>query len=303
MRQEISAPLHATVAAIDPDATERRRRGRLAGIALGTIHLAALAAFVPRFFSWPAVAVCWVLVYVTGGIGICLGYHRLLTHRSLRVPKLLERAIVTCGALALQGGPITWIATHRAHHLYSDTDRDPHNARRGFFWSHVGWLFCYNPARLTRAQELRAARDIASDPYYRFLESYAILVQLALAAVLFACGGISWVIWGIFVRLVVTYHVTWLVNSSSHMTGYRRYRTDDLSTNCWWVALLASGEGWHNNHHAFPFSARHGLRWYEFDATWVAIRVLALAGLATNVRTPSAAMLHRFAAQREIRKR
>jgi fatty-acid desaturase len=303
MRQEILQPPHATIEATDLDAVaERQRRGRLAGIALGTIHLVALAALSPFFFSWSAVAVSLVLVYVTGGIGICLGYHRLLTHRSLRVPQLLEHIIVTCGALALQGGPITWVATHRTHHLYSDTERDPHNARRGFFWSHVGWLFRYNPARLTRAQEWRSARDIASDPYYRFLEWASPLLQVALAGVLFAFGGLSWVVWGVFARLVLTYHVTWLVNSAAHLTGYRRYATADLSTNCWWVALLASGEGWHNNHHTFPFSARHGLRWYEFDATWVAIQLLAVARLAKDVRTPSPAMLSRFASQRDAAK-
>jgi fatty-acid desaturase len=283
----------------DVYAAQRRRRARIAGTALGTIHLMALAAFFPRFFSWPAVAVGFVLFYLTGGIGICLGYHRLLTHRSLRVPRLLEYAIITCGALALQGGPISWVATHRAHHLYSDTARDPHDARRGFFWSHMGWLFLYNSARLTRDQEWHAARDIAADPYYRFLERAALPIQIALAAILFALGGLSWVVWGIFARLVVTYHVTWLVNSAAHMSGYRRFATDDLSTNCWWVALLASGEGWHNNHHAFPFSARHGLRWYEFDVTWLVIRLLSLAGLATNVRTPSPAMLQRFAIRPE----
>jgi stearoyl-CoA desaturase (delta-9 desaturase) len=273
----------------------KSRRSVHTAIALAVIHLGACAAVLPAFFSWSGVLAGFGLYYLTGGLGICLAYHRLLTHRSIALPRPLEYAVATLGVLAMQGGPIAWVATHRAHHAFSDTERDPHNSRRGFRWCHMEWLYRRNPARLTREQEGRFAADLATDPYYRFLETTAAGWQVALALVLFFIGGWSWVVWGIFLRLVVTYHATWLVNSASHMTGYRTFRTPgrDRSTNNWWVALLAWGEGWHNNHHAFPFSARHGLRWFEFDVTWWTINALAFLRLAADVRLPSAEMLHR----------
>ena len=263
------------------------------GIALALFHVGAIVAFFPAFFSWSGVAVCMVLYFVTGCIGVTLGFHRLLTHRSLRVPRLLECFIAICGTLALQGGPIEWISTHRAHHKYSDTPLDPHDANKGFWWSHLLWLVVANPARLTDEEELRFAHDFAADPFYRFLEKAMIPMQILLAVALFALGGWSWVFWGIFVRLVLVYHITWLVNSASHETGYQSFDAKDLSTNNWWVAFLAWGEGWHNNHHAFPFSARHGLKWYEFDFTWLTISLLSSLGLATDIKVPTEAMLDR----------
>jgi stearoyl-CoA desaturase (delta-9 desaturase) len=197
------------------------------------------------------------------------------------------------GAIALQGGPIDWVATHRAHHAYSDTDRDPHSARKGFWWAHVLWLFAPNPARLTKAEEKRFAPDLAADPFYRVLDRIPLLLQIALGVGLYFLGGWPFVVWGIFVRLVVTYNVTWFVNSAAHTFGYRTYDASDLSTNSWWVALLAWGEGWHNNHHAFPFSARHGLDRRQFDMTWLTIRQLELLGLAKDVKIPTDAMLTR----------
>lgn len=265
--------------------------------ALGIIHVGACAAFIPAFFTWQAVTAAVVLTYLTGGIGICLGYHRLLTHRSMRLPRGLEYVVTTIGTLAMQNGPITWVATHRAHHAYSDTDRDPHNSGRGFLWSHVEWMYRRNPARLSRAEERHFAPDLFADPYYRFLDATAPLWQFALAGVLFVCGGWSWVVWGIFVRLVLTYHSTWLVNSAAHLSGYRTFRSfgKDHATNNWFVALLSWGEGWHNNHHAFPFSARHGMRWFEVDVTWWTIRALELLGVAEDVKLPEPAVLRRRA--------
>ena len=263
------------------------------GIGLALIHIGALAAFVPALFSSSGLLVAAVLFYVTGGIGICLGYHRILTHRSLRVPKWLEYVIITCGVLALQGGPITWIGTHRAHHAYSDTDRDPHNARQGFWWCHMLWLFAPNPARPSAEVLRRYTPDLSNDRYYIFLEKAHAWLQLALAFALLAAGGWSWVVWGGFVRLVVLYHATWSVNSWAHGLGYRNWDAGDVSTNNWFVALVSWGEGWHNNHHAFPFSARHGLRWFELDVTWMTIQLLERVGLATKVRVPSPAMLRR----------
>ncbi len=271
------------------------RHGNMAtGAVLLFIHLGALAAFWPGFFQWSALLVMAVLMYVTGGIGIALGFHRTLTHRSVKLWKPLEYVTSICGCLALQGTPIAWVATHRAHHAHTDTAGDPHDANVGFRWSHYLWMVLPNPNVVVGEDRRRYAPDLVDDPFYTFLERWTILPTLALAAVLFALGGISWVVWGIFARLVLVYHITWLVNSAAHTTGYRSYRTPDRSTNCWWVALLAWGEGWHNNHHAFPFSIRHGLRWYEFDVTWLTVKLLAFLRLATDLKLPTPQMMRRL---------
>ena len=267
------------------------------GIGLGLIHLIALCAFIPGTFHWSAVIVAVALYYMTGAWGICLGFHRLLTHRSLKTPKAIEYATAILGVLALQGGPIEWISTHRAHHAHTDKEGDPHDIHRGVAWSHLEWLYAPNDARLSAAEQMRLAPDLAGDPFYRFLEKTYLLWTIALGIVLFAVGGWSWLIWGIFVRIVFTYHITWLVNSAAHHSGYQSFKTGDESTNNWWVAFLAWGEGWHNNHHAFPFSARHGMRWFELDVTWVTIKVLAWMKLARDIKLPTPAMLQRLAVQ------
>ncbi len=265
-----------------------------AGSVLVLIHLGALAAFWPGFFHWSALVVLGVLMYVTGGIGIALSFHRTLTHRSLTLWKPLEYAVAVCGCLALQGSPIEWVATHRAHHAHTDRAGDPHDSNAGFRWSHFLWMVLPNPNVLSGEARAHYAADLIADPFYRFLDRYHVVFTLALALVLFALGGLPWVVWGIFVRLAVVYQFTWLVNSAAHTIGYRSFRTDDRSTNCWWVALLGWGEGWHNNHHAFPFSVRHGLRWYELDVTWLTVRLLAACRLASDLKLPTAAMMHRL---------
>ena len=257
------------------------------------IHLGALAALLPFAFGWSALVATAVLYYLIGTLGVTLCYHRTLTHRSLTLFKPLEYVLATLGALALQGDPIRWVATHRKHHAHADRQGDPHGRDRGFRWAHVLWLYRDNDAIPSPEEVQRYAPDLYADPYYRALQRFHAPLQLILAAALFAAGGWPWVVWGIFVRLVVSYHATWLVNSAAHSFGYRTFRTGDLSTNCWWVALISMGEGWHNNHHAFPFSARHGLRWFEFDLTWWNVRLLALLRLARDVRVPSAALLRR----------
>lgn len=276
------------------NSAKRRLPGWVTFTGLAVVHLGALCAFLPGTFHWSALIVLVALYYATGAWGICLGYHRLLTHRSLRVFKPLEYALGILGVLALQGGPIDWIATHRAHHAHTDKEGDPHDIHRGLLWSHFEWLYKPNDAMLSEAEQLRLAPDLANDRFYRFLEKSYVFWTLALALVLLAIGGWSWVIWGVFVRIVMTYHITWLVNSAAHHSGYQTFRTGDKSTNNWWVAFLAWGEGWHNNHHAFPFSARHGLRWFEFDATWWTIKVLAWMKLARDIKLPTPAMLARL---------
>ncbi len=251
-------------------------------IFLGGVHLFALAALLPATFSWPAVAVALVLHWLTAGVGVTLGYHRLITHRSFRAPKWLEYVLLFCGTLACQS-PLEWVAKHRMHHRFSDTAEDPHDIHRGFWWTHVGWILHKLPCDQSMGLYLK---DIARDPVYRFFDWTMLLWQLLLGIVLFLVGGLPFVVWGIFVRLVAVYHSTWFVNSATHRFGYRSHDAGDQSTNCWWVALISYGEGWHNNHHAFPRSARHGLRWWEVDMTWWMIRGLQVLGLAKNVRLP-----------------
>jgi sn-1 stearoyl-lipid 9-desaturase len=257
------------------------------GFGLLGIHVGALAVFWPGAFHWAALAAAAVVFYATVALGISLCFHRVLTHRSLRLMKPLEYLLAIFGTLALQGDPIRWVAVHRKHHAHADREGDPHSIRAGFRWAHLEWVYRHNIALPTDQEMLHFAPDLYEQPFYRALQYLNIPLQVALGAGLFALGGWSWIVLGIFVRLAISYHSTWLVNSASHMMGYRTYQTGDRSTNCWWVAVISWGEGWHNNHHAFPFSARHGLRWFEIDMTWWHIRVLALFRLADRIKVPS----------------
>jgi sn-2 palmitoyl-lipid 9-desaturase len=256
-------------------------------IFFGAIH--ALALLAPWFFSWSALGVMIFLHWLFGSIGICLGYHRLLTHRSLQVPKLLEYAIATVGALALQGGPIFWVSGHRQHHAFTeDIDKDPYSAKRGFWWSHMLWIFYPRSEFFDPKRYQRYAPDLARDPYYQWLNRYFLLLQIPLGLLLYALGGWSFVIYGMFLRAVVLWHTTWLINSATHMTGDRAFETEDNSRNLWWAALLTYGEGWHNNHHAHPNVAPAGWHWWQVDPTWWAIKALQSLGLAKRVVMPPA---------------
>ncbi len=250
------------------------------------VHVIGLVG--PFFYTSPgAILTAVILFYTTGMIGITLGYHRLLTHRTFKAPRWVERFLATCGLLALQRSPLEWVGHHRMHHAGVDTVKDPHNARAGFWWSHIGWMCVRQEQFADRAKLRRFARDIAADPYMNFMTAgwVQIALQVAVGIALLVFGGMDYMIWGIFVRLMVVYHTTWFVNSATHKWGYRNYETGDLSTNCWWVGLLAFGEGWHNNHHAHQDVAPAGHRWWEFDQTWQVIKLMRLVGLATDVKT------------------
>src|SRR5438067_1548821 len=245
-------------------------------------HVVAVAAVFT--FSWSNLVAAFVCWWVAASWGIGIGYHRLLTHRGMKVPKWLEYFFTTCGTLALQSGPIAWVTTHRLHHAFTETEKDPHSPRNGgTYWSHIGWIFRGTAQNQSEAVKQRYSPDLAKDKYYQVLDTYYFVTTVAVAILLFAIGGWTMVVWGIFLRTVMAWHFTWLVNSATHLWGSRRFETRDDSRNNGLVAALTFGEGWHNNHHAYPRSARHGFTWKEFDVNWVQIRMLEILGLIKNV--------------------
>ena len=255
---------------------------------LGIVHLGCLAA--PFFFSWSGLVLAFALHWLTGGIGICLGYHRLLTHDSFKTYPIVRYAIALIGGLAGEGPAVLWVANHRKHHAFSDQEGDPHSPHDGGWWSHVLWAVCHRGSGM-EPHCRRWCPDMINDPVLRFLGHTFILWHLVLAATLtaigYAVGGwwmaCSWLFWGMAVRLVFVLHSTWFVNSASHIWGYRNYETTDDSRNNWWVAAVTYGEGWHNNHHAYPRMARHGHQWWEIDLTFMTIRLMEKVGLAWDV--------------------
>lgn len=249
---------------------------------LAPVH--AVVVLAPWTFSWTNLAFAALLHALLGGLGICVGYHRLLTHRSFTARRPLAYLLATLGALSIQGGPTAWVANHRRHHQYSDRPGDPHDSTRGFWWAHMGWIFVSLPDGELEERQQRYAPDIMQVPYYRFLDRWYWALQIPLGLALLWFGGWSLVVWGIGIRLVATYHTTYLVNSAAHWFGYQTYDSRDRSRNNWWVALLSYGEGWHNNHHAFPWSARHGLRAWELDLSYWSIRLFKWMGLVKEIR-------------------
>lgn len=256
-------------------------------------HLIALWA-VFFDFSWAGLGVALVLHWCFGSLGICLGYHRLLSHRSFQVPHWLERVFALFGALAIQGGPVFWVASHRQHHAYTEhEEKDPYSASRGFWWSHMMWLIYQQKHVFNPANNARLAPDIARDPFYAWLDRNHLLPQVVLGALLYGLGewtgwgGVTLVCYGVFVRAVTLWHCTWLINSASHFWGYRTYESDDNARNLWWAAILAYGEGWHNNHHSDPKCVKAGREWWEIDMTFWAIWVLEKVGLARKLHRPT----------------
>lgn len=245
------------------------------------MHAGAVAA--PFFFSWSGLGVALVLHWLTGSIGICLGYHRYLSHKSMKLRAPAKFVTLLSGALSGEGSPLVWAATHRLHHQKSDQEGDPHSPLDGPWWSHIWWLFA---ARTPAERELlfdRFTPDLKRDPMMMFFERTYFFWLVASGVVLYALGGWSWLLWGLCLRMVAMYHSTWFVNSATHIWGYRNYETKDESRNLWWVAVASYGEGWHNNHHAHPHTARAGHRWWELDPTFWSIRALQAVGLAYDV--------------------
>ena len=260
------------------------------------LHLAAFAAVF--FFTWKAFLLALVMWWVAGSLGIGMGYHRLLTHRGYKTPKWMEYFLTTCGTLAFEGGSISWVATHRLHHQNADKEGDPHSPRDGGLWSHVGWILTGRAMHRDRSELLPYVPDLRKDTFHLWISRWHVLPSVVLAVLFYAIGGWPWVFWGVFVRTVLSLHFTWLVNSATHMWGSQRFANGDTSTNSFWVAILTFGEGWHNNHHAQPRSARHGFTWYEVDVNWYGIWTLRTLGLAWDIQMPKmdAASSRRLAA-------
>jgi fatty-acid desaturase len=253
-------------------------------------HVGALAALF--VFSWKALVLALLLWWVAGSLGIGMGYHRLLTHRGYKTPKWMEYVLAVCGTLALEGGPLLWVATHRMHHQNTDKAGDPHSPHDGGFWAHMGWILTGKTMQRNSAELLPFVPELRKDRFLKWISRWHWVPITALAVLLFAVGGWRYVLWGIFLRTVIGLHSTWLVNSATHMWGRQRFRTRDDSRNSLWVALLTFGEGWHNNHHAYPQSARHGMAWYEVDLNWYGIWILRTLRLAWDVKTQNLKVLN-----------
>src|ERR1051325_1979285 len=245
-------------------------------------HACAIASlFMLSWKVWPVTIVLW---WISGSLGIGMGFHRLLTHRGYKTPKAVEYFLTLCGLLALEGGAINWVVTHRIHHSKTDSAGDPHTPRDGRCWSHMGWILRGTAQQHDEETMQRYAPDLMKDPVHVWMNRLYFVPLIISGMVLLAIGGWSLMFVGVFLRVTIGLHFTWLVNSATHMWGKRRFATNDDSTNSWWVALLTFGEGWHNNHHAHPRAARHGLRWYEVDVNWYGIRALQMFGLARNIK-------------------
>jgi stearoyl-CoA desaturase (delta-9 desaturase) len=264
--------------------------------------LIAAIAFLPSTYVGPTDLAILAGMYLVSAFGITIGYHRLLTHRAFDTPKPVKYALAIMGQTAVQGPVIDWVADHRKHHAFTDEDGDPHSphghggglkgALHGLYHAHVGWLFVTQG----RADRRRYARDLMDDPTMkRISKSFllnavlGLLVPFALGLAISGtlAGGLTALLWGGLVRIFFLHHVTWSINSVCHFFGRRRFAVDDHSTNVFWLALPSLGESWHHNHHAFPRSAKHGLRWWEVDVTGLVIAAMKRLGLARDVVTIS----------------
>jgi stearoyl-CoA desaturase (delta-9 desaturase) len=292
------------VAAVDDDVelvvSERRDR-----VIAGTVTaIPILSLFVVGWQLWASLLgwndiFVFVLLYVLTGFGVTVGFHRLLTHRAFKTTPPIRATLAILGSAAIEGPVISWVADHRKHHAFADREGDPHSphvghghgwrgALRGLVYAHVGWLFIHTH----RGRRTRYAPDLLGDPVVSWVDRTFVVWALGGLVTAFGLGwlfggtlrdGLTGVLWGGAVRMLVVHHVTYSINSLCHFFGRQRFDTGDQSRNLAWLAPLSLGEAWHNNHHAFPTSAQHGLRRWELDPSALLIRALERVGLAWDV--------------------
>ncbi len=248
-------------------------------------------------------------MYLATGFGITVGYHRLFAHRAFATSRIVQATLAVLGSMAVEGPLLRWVAFHRSHHHHSDREHDPHspqthgaglrNMLRGFWRAHAGWIFEKYPGRLDEyVADLRAERLLRIlSRLFPLWATLGLLIPTVLAGLVTRSwsGAFLGLLWGGLVRICLVHHITWSINSVCHIWGSQPFKTHDHSRNNVIFGVLAFGEGWHNNHHAFPTSARHGLRWWELDVSYLVIWLMSRLGLAWNLRTPPS---HRIAAKR-----
>ena len=268
-------------------------------VALVVVVVPFLATLLAIWLLWDR-AVHWsdllllVVMYTVVAFGVTVGYHRMLTHRSFVPHPAVKVILLVLGSMALEGDALQWTATHTKHHALADREGDPHSPLEGFVHAHLGWIFAE-----TDADPRRYCKHLLQDRLVLFVSRTHLLWVVLALAIPFTLGGLlaGWVgaltglLWGGLVRQFLTHHVTWSVNSVCHMFGKRAFATNDRSRNEWVVGLLAFGEGWHNNHHAFPRSAFHGLHWWQVDVSGYLIWTLERFGLAHEVYRVTPALL------------
>ena len=298
-RSSANKALEIPAAVVKPLTLNRLYLGTIVGM-----HLLGLLALHPYFFSWVGLFTMLLGVHVFGQ-GITIGYHRLLTHRSFKTPRWVEHSFAVLGICCFEDSPARWVAIHRMHHVHSDHQPDPHTPLVNFFWSHMGWLMFKNRETHSLAAIEKFSKDLLRDPFYMYMEKrpmthlYIALAQLPAFFLLgFIVGWIGWgsasalqlglsmIVWGVYVRIIAVWHITWSVNSLSHLFGYQNYETEEHSRNNWFVAILTVGEGWHNNHHEDPSTACLQHRWWEIDISYYEIKFLEWIGLASEVIEP-----------------
>ena len=291
----------------DTQPVENETRDRfITGVVTVVPFLALLAGAVQLWGNAlnPSDLVVLAITYLATGLGVTVGFHRLLTHRSFKTTRGVRAVLAALGSAAIEGPVISWVSDHRRHHAFSDREGDPHSphvhegsgwraALKGLLHAHMGWLFIHTD----RGSKERYAPDLLKDPVIRWVDRTFVLWSVLGLAAAFGLGvaiggsvkaGLTGLLWGGGVRLLLVHHVTYSINSICHFFGRRRFEVDDHSGNVAWLALPTLGESWHHNHHAFPTSARHGLRWWEIDPSGLFIRALTAVGLAWDVVTPSA---------------
>jgi stearoyl-CoA desaturase (delta-9 desaturase) len=259
----------------------RRFRLSLPGMLFIMVHIACLAVFWTGI-TWTAAALC-VVMFVTRKFGITGAFHRYFSHRSYKTSRAFQFFLAFLGGSAAQKGALWWAAHHRHHHKHSDTDEDLHSAKlEGFYWSHLGWVLSdeyeeYDPA---------GVKDLAKFPELVMLDKLIFIPPVTAGVLCFLIGGWSGLVVGFFISTVVLYHTTFAINSLCHMFGTRRYETGEASKNSLWLAIITMGEGWHNNHHHYPLSARQGFFWYEIDITYYILLGLEKLGLVWDLKAP-----------------